>query len=97
MSHSKGQWSVGKAGSVVTTEPVIIQSRESGHNDVEYYGGYLIAESIFTIGDANLIAAAPEMLEALEEVLKYHNDEIHDINLWQKVELAIKKARGENK
>jgi hypothetical protein len=41
--------------------------------------------------DAHLIAAAPDMLEALEEALLYlNNDETRDL-----VRAAIKKARGE--
>jgi hypothetical protein len=45
-----------------------------------------------TMADAHLIAAAPDMLEALKECLLYlNNDETRDL-----VRAAIKKARGES-
>lgn len=59
--HTPGPWRVGRSGSVVADHPV---PEISGSNDVKYYGGHLIAESIAP-QNAALIAAAPELLAAL--------------------------------
>ena len=62
MSHTPGPWKIGRCGSVVADEPI---NEISGSDDVEYYGGYLIAESIAK-KNATLIAAAPDLLQALK-------------------------------
>ena len=60
--HTPGPWQIGKNfGSVVCDTPV---PGIRGSDDTEYYGGHLIAESV-TEANARLIAAAPELLEAL--------------------------------
>jgi hypothetical protein len=57
-----------------------------GISDGESWGGY-----VGEVADAHLIAAAPDMLEALEECLLYlNNNETRDL-----ARAAIKKARGE--
>jgi hypothetical protein len=65
--HSKGTWSVGRPGTVITDCPDGF-TKYTGHGGkaaVNYYGGYLIAESIIKPADAKLMAAAPEMYEHL--------------------------------
>lgn len=70
MQHTPGPWRVGKYGSVVVSDhPIDTEWIYTGHNDPDYYGGYLIAESIFREDDARLIAAAPDLLEACEAAL----------------------------
>ncbi|OFY43973.1 MAG: hypothetical protein A2X18_07540 [Bacteroidetes bacterium GWF2_40_14] len=64
--HTGGNWKVGRPGTVVTDTIPEWLMNNTGHDDIEYYGGYLIAESISTKTDANLMAAAPNMLEALK-------------------------------
>ncbi len=64
--HTPGPWRIGKSyGAVVADVPV-----DSGcdNDHVEAYGGHLIAESI-AVCNRPLIAAAPELLEALEEAI----------------------------
>jgi hypothetical protein len=67
VSHTPGPWRIGKqGGSVVADIPI----PEIGGSDcIEYYGGHLVAESI-TPSNAKLIAAAPDMLEALQFIVE---------------------------
>ena len=57
-AHTPGPWRVGACGSVVADHPI---PELSGSDEVEYYGGHLVAESIAPQNMA-LIAAAPELL-----------------------------------
>lgn len=72
---------VGKPGTgcVVSTEPVCEkhQHEKAGHADTEYYGGYLIAESIPSKELADTIADLPKLLKA-KECLKEFKDQIRD-------------------
>lgn len=94
MPHTSGNWKLGKQADTVVSD---FHHNYHGYDreDKEYYGGYLIAESIGTDADRQLISAAPDMLAALEEVLKFHDDKIHDLNVWTMARKAIAKAKGE--
>jgi hypothetical protein len=46
-----------------------------------------------TIADAHLIAAAPDLYEALDAL--YESDTPPDFELWMKAKAALAKARGE--
>lgn len=63
MKHTKGNWNVGRPGTVISDEMDELP-KGSGYDDTDYYGGYLIAESIARNADAKLMAAAPDLLEA---------------------------------
>ena len=71
--HTGGTWSIGRFGSVVT-DTAIPGATSSGHNDAEFYGGHLIAESIWRPADARLIAAAPRMLGLLKLIVEQVNN-----------------------
>lgn len=66
-------WKIGKHPSTVVSDvkvkntnfPVPTNPEESRDEDIEHYGGYLVCESIGNFNHAKLIAAAPELLEAL--------------------------------
>lgn len=63
--HNQGNWSASKCGQgVVSDQP---GGGVPGSEHTEYYGGYLICESI---GRSNIpiVAAAPKMLQALVRV-----------------------------
>ena len=67
---NNGKWEVGKEEMTVISDSRNNIPTDTGHDDIQYYGGYLIAESIYNKEDAKLIAAAPEMLKALLETDK---------------------------
>ncbi len=106
MSHTPGPWRVGKSGgAVVADTPVRLIG---GSDDVQHYGGHLIAESI-ALQNCDLIAAGPEMFDALQQaraaigLLALHvavgrppNDELTDLaeRAGIAVTRAIEKAVG---
>ncbi|RHW33545.1 hypothetical protein [Oceanobacillus profundus] len=91
MGRTPGKWQLGRNSDSVITDR--IENTDDKH--VAYYGGRVVAESISSDSDRHLISAAPELLEALQEVLKYCNDEVHSIDVWERAEHAIRKAGGE--
>lgn len=100
MEISKGNWTLGKTGGSVITDNGEGFAPNTGHSDVEYYGGYLIAESIQKKDDARLIAAAPELLAACQEfVRKVECGEARSRRSYfmsfKQMKAAIAKAKGE--
>ncbi len=69
MPFTPGPWEVSPkcGGTVIAQSPEGLHA-ETGHCDTEYYGGYLIAESV-TACNLPLIAAAPDLLEALKTMV----------------------------
>jgi len=66
MGHTRGPWRVGLGDRCVISEsPLPDYIGGTGHDDTDFYGGHLIAESIWRPDDARLIAAAPDLLNAL--------------------------------
>lgn len=95
MAISKGNWTLGKAEGSVITDNGEGFAPNTGHY-VEYYGGYLIAESIQKKDDAKLIAAAPELLAACQEfVRKVECGEARSRRSYKQMKAAIAKAKGE--
>lgn len=91
--HTPGNWSVGKHSGVVVTdnqEAADLQSRDS-KDSLDWYGGPLICESCRN-ADAKLIAAAPDLLEALTEIFN-HEDTILSKPIFTKARLALVKAK----
>lgn len=94
MEISKGTWRPGKQHGTVVTDcgdgfPPGYQSEDS----LEYYGGYLIAESIGKPADRNLITAAPELLAACKEfVRKVECGEARSRRSYAQMKAAIAKA-----
>lgn len=75
--HTPGPWhpSANAADAVVCDEA----KREYYNDDaVEYYGGHLVAESIATDGNRELIAAAPELLAEVVRLRKILHAMIDD-------------------
>lgn len=93
--HTPGPWRFGKNSDDVVADTPAGHSEESDH--VAYYGGHLVAESICSHNRA-LVAAAPELLEALQGLLVAYNDpgntgSTHDDKV-EAARAAIAKARG---
>lgn len=93
-NHTPKPWRVGTGNTVVADSA---EGTHSQPDNVEHYGGCLVAESIRTEANARLIAASPEMLDALETAeawLSEFNDNDRFARPLAEVQTAIKKARG---
>jgi hypothetical protein len=69
----KENWSIGKTGrEVITDNPdgLLESTGHAGKGAIEYYGGYLICESIWRKRDAALISAAPDLFFALKHLME---------------------------
>jgi hypothetical protein len=99
-------WKIGNYKSCVVSDTKVKNTNfpsppnpeESRDEDIEFYGGYLICESIGNNQHAKLIAAAPDLLvssntliQAIKMRTSIGHDLIHEII---QVENAIKKAIG---
>ncbi len=90
MKHTPGKWKLGQISDTIVTDIL----PNTNITEIHYYGGGVIAETVHP-RDRHLISAAPEMFFALSEVMKYHKDEIHRLDVWELVEKALEKAKGE--
>jgi hypothetical protein len=93
MPISKGTWRPGKNSDTVVTDDPDGFPPNTGHGDTNYYGGYLIAESIGKRDDVKLISAAKDLLDSLVCIV----DAIDNIKFLEpatlaKARAAIKKA-----
>lgn len=81
-------WSEGKVGGCIVTDSSEGLPEKNAYK--YYYGGNFICESIWRKKDIALISAAPDMLEALQNL---ENDENQmPKHAWEMVKSAIKKA-----
>lgn len=72
--HTPGPWKVGKGSWVISENSEGINvSGGTGEEACKYYGGNLICESVGN-SNAHLIAAAPDMLIVLKEIVKTIKD-----------------------
>jgi hypothetical protein len=104
----KEKWSKGKhGGCVVSDTPNRHTAAHAAIRDdhVDYYGGHLVAESIPKQEYVNLIAAAPDLLEALEGCLAqlerdtellYEGMPHTEPEIIAIARTAIRKAKGES-
>lgn len=75
--HTQGNWKPSPAGSegalysAVVTDIVPADYKDnSGHNDINAYGGFLICESVRK-NDLQIIAAAPELLQSVKALFSH--------------------------
>ena len=97
---SEPKWTPGpwrrnpKCNAVVADAATGFEDREN----IEYYGGHLIAESIFRYENADLIAAAPDLYQALEALVLAEEAAGSDgleAERRRAAIAALRKARGE--
>jgi hypothetical protein len=75
---TKGEWKQGNHISHIVSD---VKPKRPTYSDKDYqsekdfYGGYIVCESISNKEDSKLIAAAPDLLEALQELTHLHGCE----------------------
>lgn len=86
-NHTPGPWAASIASK---DQPIHIYQRSSG----DVLAHILPYNTVFSEANAHLIAAAPEMLEALEEFLLCGPNVGHNQDFIALVKAAIAKAKG---
>ena len=93
-THTPGPWRAGRNFCVVADVPV---PDIGGSDAVSYYGGHLICESIAK-RNVPIVAAAPELLEAVQELLstmeRIDSTTAEYFAARHKVKVAVAKATG---
>ena len=90
MNPTGGTWRFDPRGFVVSVEPPTGRPFDPAEYDA-YGGGYVIAETV-TAENGPLLAAAPDLLAALERLIKTNGADYE--GGWQAGKRAIAKARG---
>lgn len=91
--HTPGPWRLSE-----TASDSVVCDVNSGHDHpdvIAYYGGHLIAESIHNDANRALIAAAPDLLQALIEITDDYADrfDLDDKGTNTGIKSAIKRSR----
>lgn len=63
-----GAWRPGRSGCVVSDQPT--PNGHPSYDDVDYYGGHLICESIQSVADQHMLAAAKDAHDACAAFLR---------------------------
>lgn len=98
--HTQGEWKINKDGCcIITDQPTKDWDKHysSREREIESYGGDLVAESVFNESNAQLISAAPDLLEACKLAYKdcIGTTSIEEqINVIKVLQQAINKATG---
>ena len=102
MSHTSGPWHVQDNDGAYC----MVRGKPSAGNNGESIAKVWLQDSDYTDTNAHLIAAAPELLEALETLIgnltvfnqdaRLKDFKQNTLNKLERVERIIKKARGES-
>lgn len=92
--HTPGPWASDNVGAVIGADGFSVGiAFQRASTRVEYEeGGWLERDAV---ANARLMAAAPDLLEALESLLSYHDKCGVDSSHGDKARSAIAKAKGE--
>lgn len=88
--HTPGPWRP-KNGTVLANS---YEGTHCSDADIAGYGAPLVCESIRTDANARLIAAAPDLLEALKAMLDYYGSHTARVECQDMARAAIAKAEG---
>lgn len=86
-------WRVGTSGAIVADSAIGTHPSTDHPADYKYYGGLLLAESIWSPANAHMMAAAPEMYAALDAIAQAHPRGLTP-ELWMLIQHAMTKAEG---
>lgn len=90
MAITHGNWTTGKLGGTVISDTTPVDyNPDSGHDDAEYYGGFLLAESVGNNDDAKLFAESKNLLVLAAQVVKEVNR--NDLRSVRELDAIIKK------
>lgn len=91
MALTPGKWQVGThiSSTVVSDTVPSDYSSDAGHDHAQYYGGFLLAESIGNQDDAALFAESKEILQLAAQVIREVNRA--DLSSVRQLEAKIKK------
>ena len=98
---TKGEWSWEENSASQVDDSTCIEVRSSGGPQIAYLQSFVgwgaDYERNSTIANANLIAAAPDLLEALQEIvfLYEHDEGCRELTEYKRAKEAISKALGE--
>jgi len=70
---TKGNWKIGNHFSNIVTDEKTLRptyNEKDYESEKRYYGGYIVCESLNKRADANLIANAPKLLDALQSAYR---------------------------
>ena len=97
MKHTPGPWSVDAMGFIYA--PADSELPENSNQGAQLVLAKLLSHStVRTAGNASLIAAAPDLLEALEGIIEYRERALLDTRetpAYAAARAAIRKAKGE--
>jgi hypothetical protein len=91
MKHTKGPWRL-----IKHTDPAMFGMPATNMNTIFSHDSCVISDHVMRVEDAHLIAAAPEMLEALEAVTRCFlgGSDVLTVEMLTQITTAISKAKG---
>lgn len=90
--HTAVPYRIGKNGAIVSDDPVVGMS---GSDDIGYYGGHMVAESVTRTNAVFIVKACNCFYDMLEALKNIENDDGHiPATIWNLRNDAIAKAEA---